>query len=847
MQMPEIRRWIRPWGACVLAGMLVLGCSGSDDDNENFNYNNNNVNENTNVAQCGNGVVEVGEVCDASNLDGRDCASEGYTAGTLICGGDCTFDLSGCTTCGNDICESGEETTCLPDCTVCGNGLCEAGEVTSCLQDCLTMAPVAAGSAHSCAIRADATVRCWGNNGYGQLGDGTAVTRLAPTPVIGLTEVVDVAAGEYHSCAVRSDHTVWCWGHNDDGRLGDATNTGSATPVQVSGMTDAMDVEVDHNHSCAIRADATVWCWGLGEDGQLGNGAWMNSNVPVQVSGLAGAVSLTVGDYHSCAALADGTAWCWGSNIYLGLGNGEDFATTSGVNTPVQVVGLTDVVQVTGGNFQSCARLASGEVWCWGVNVTGTLGDGSYASSAVPVRALVMDDAVDISAGGYHVCAARANGEVWCWGNNEDGELGNGTWAWSPVAVQATGVAGATYVAGGSAHSCAYLSDGSVSCWGKNWDGQLGQNTQVDRGSAVRVQAQLTGDASYVALGMDHGCVILTDGTLWCWGRGWNWDSDWQSWHGGQLGVGGIGGQPVPTQVPGLTNVTSVAPFGEHTCAVAGGEVWCWGSNSHGQLGNPTTLTDSDTPVQVQGLPASALNVTSGDSFSCAELSNTTIYCWGYGQDGQLGNGAFADSAVPVQAGTGGGTPVAGDEHVCAAYDFELHCWGSNWAGQLGAGDYTYRASRYVVDGGVTLLAVGSHHTCYRQVNIVKCMGWNYYGQAGQPLSTADVPTPTQVPDLWDEYSLHAGHSHTCTVTSDGFVQCWGSGTDGQLGNGVFADSLTPVTVPGLNNPIGMDGGDGYTCAIQNDATLWCWGDASYGKLGTLVHWHESLPGAVSF
>ncbi len=831
MQMRGIRGLIRLVVVCALAGAMGFGCAGKDEEDDNNFNNQNNTNGNTTPIVCGNGVMEVGEVCDGTDLDGRDCLDQGFDGGELVCGGDCTFDSSACTT--------------------CGNGVCEEGEVTACLRDCVINASVAAGSAHTCGLAADSTVWCWGDNGDGQLGDGTYEVRLVPTQVSGLAEGVDVAAGQYHSCALAADGAVWCWGYNGDGRLGDGTFIDSNTPVQVADLNDAVDVEVDHNHSCAIRTDSTVWCWGYGGDGQLGNDDWEDSNVPVQVVGLIGAVSITVGDYHTCAALADGTAWCWGYNGYLGLGTGEDYATLSAVATPVQVLGLTDAVQVTGGNFQSCARLASGQVWCWGVNVTGTLGDGSYTSNAAPVRVLAVSDAVDVTAGGYHACVARVSGEVWCWGNNEDGELGNGGWAPSPVVVRSTGVVGAAQVAGGSEHTCAALQDGTVSCWGKNWHGQLGLGSSVESFSATPVQVEAPGGlaAVEVSVGLDHACFIQTDQTLWCWGRGWQWDDDGLGWHGGHLGTGIIGSRPTPTQVAGLGNVTSVAPFRDHTCAVANGEVWCWGSNNHGQLGT-TTLTESHTPVQVT-LGASALQVVSGDAFSCAGLVDNTTWCWGSGEDGQLGNGGWTDSATPMEVPwMGANEMAAGVGHVCMLNDTDLFCWGSNWAGQLGDGTYDDSADPVQAAQSTYTFAVGSHHTCYQSSGSAYCMGWNYYGQVGQDPAQEFWPTAAVVPDLQDVKRLAAGHSHTCVITDPGEgpinTYCWGSGGSGQLGNGQTNDSFVPVNVQGLGTPHRLVLGRGYSCAVLWDDTVWCWGDASFGRLGTLDYWHHPVPTPVT-
>ncbi|THF87841.1 hypothetical protein E7T09_00975 [Deinococcus sp. KSM4-11] len=252
---------------------------------------------------------------------------------------------------------------------------------------------ISGGDSHSLALLADGTVRAWGNNSSGRLGNPSPLDSTTPMTVSGITTsnpAVEVAAGNGHSLAILADGTVRAWGYNGYGQLGNGTTTQSTTPVTVSGITTsnpAVEIAAGYSHSLAILADGTVRAWGYNNVGQLGNGTTTKSTTPVTVSGITAsnpAVEVAGGNYHSLAILADGTVRAWGYSNFGQLGNGA----TTGSTTPVTVSGITasnPAVEIAGGLYHSLAILADGTVRAWGYNSNGQLGNGTTTSSTTPV------------------------------------------------------------------------------------------------------------------------------------------------------------------------------------------------------------------------------------------------------------------------------------------------------------------------------------------------------------------------------------------------------------------------------------------------------------------------------
>jgi len=696
---------------------------------------------------------------------------------------------------------------------------------------------IAAGRFHSCAIMSDGAY-CWGSNSKGQIGNGTinASSPLPmPTKVIGLSNPQSIAAGYDATCAV-SNGAAFCWGRNDSGGLGNNSTVSSGTPVQVQGLTSGVTkVAVGQDFACAIQ-NGGVKCWGNNQYGRLGNNSSVQSLIPVQAQGLtSGVTDLSVGGAVACA-IRNGALLCWGYGDFGQIGNGmsaSQMVPTSpwgGLNS--------GVTQVATGGMTTCA-IQNGNLFCWGYNYYGALGNGT--SGASPVNYPVstgLTGVQEVSVGSSHVCAVIQGG-VKCWGSNYYGELGSSTNYQgslpNPNPLNATNLSsGVQTIVSGDSHNCV-LQNGSMKCWGAAASYRLGNySLSGSFNSPVQVNGILIG-IQQVAAGNGFNCTIINGGAK-CWGSN----------AFGQLGNGGGSDSATPVQVSGLSSgVQAIYTGGNHACALQNGTLYCWGKGISGQLGNGLSA-NSNIPVAVTGITNGVSDVVLGENHSCAIL-NGAARCWGEGSFGQLGNASNTSSSVSVEvAGFGSGVQKisVGANHTCAIRNGAAFCWGMNSSGQLGDGTLVDRNSPTAIaslNSEMEKIVAGGYSTCSVKSGGAYCWGKNNVGQLGVGTTTTSESNPVSITAFSDGVqNIALGGDFGC-VLIDGSVRCWGGNASGQLATGNFTSVSSPTLVSGLSGVMGISAGFNHVLAVK-DGLLKVWGSNSNNQLGNTTMTESTTP-----
>jgi alpha-tubulin suppressor-like RCC1 family protein len=335
----------------------------------------------------------------------------------------------------------------------------------------VTRRPLAAGYRFTCSLAPTGDARCWGSNPYGQLGDGTTQTRLAPAAVQGGLVFRQITGGIDHACGLTGDGVAYCWGRNQAGQLGDASNTDRRAPTAVATSLRFTDITAGGHHTCGLTRSGTAYCWGSNGVGALGNASWSDRNAPTPVAGGLSFRELRAGTFHTCATGDPSGSYCWGWNAFGQLGDG----TRASRNVPTSVVGGTEFRELEAYWVYSCALTAGGSAYCWG-----RVDDDEL----VPIELKGGRTFAAIGEGGTrgtHNCGISTSGPTYCWGPNNYGQLGDGTNIWTSLPTMVVGGYSFTRVTGGGEHNCGLTVTGAIYCWGGNFAGQLGDGTTTSR------------------------------------------------------------------------------------------------------------------------------------------------------------------------------------------------------------------------------------------------------------------------------------------------------------------------------------------------------------------------------
>jgi hypothetical protein len=449
--------------SCGLCG-LGFGCGGDADCADGARCYQGQAGKICSLVFCGNCEVAdpAGMMCVAA-ADGTD-----PNAACPLTGSGCYGNACGCAS-GLSLCSPNGCTDVTRDrdnCSQCGMTCGWSCAASACAEAAAVSATGGEGTdglGYVCVLQQNGRVYCWGYL-FGGNGAGLAAYDK-PTPVMGLTDVVELRAANTHACARRQSGQVVCWGRNSSNQLGDGTAIDRLTPVPVMGLTDAVEVSTGGNHSCARRASGQVVCWGDNLWGQLGDGTKTDRAVPVAVSGLTDAVEVSVSGFSTCARKQSGQVVCWGWNSFGRLGDG----TTTDRPTPTPVMGITDAVEIGNSNWGACARRSTGGVVCWGQNPGGQIGNGTTGlQQLTPVAVSNLTDAVQLAVGVAASCARRQTGQVVCWGANSHYNIGDGTNTTRTTPTMVVGLTDAVEISGHNSFGpvCARRAQGEIVCWG---------------------------------------------------------------------------------------------------------------------------------------------------------------------------------------------------------------------------------------------------------------------------------------------------------------------------------------------------------------------------------------------
>jgi alpha-tubulin suppressor-like RCC1 family protein len=637
-----------------------------------------------------------------------------------------------------------------------------------------------------------------------------------------------LAAGSAHTAYI-SESSLYTWGSGTNGVLGfGTTSSDRSKPVQVS--TSWRSIDLGSNNVVAIKDNGTLWAWGTNDAGQLGNNSTIDRSSPIQIGSATNwtyAASSSAND-GACAINSLGQLYVWGFNASGQLGDG----TTISKSSPIQVPGSWTIALT--GAF-TAALDNNYKLYTWGSGSQNRLGAGSSVSRSSPVLVSSVNRYLDISIGTNHGLALRDDFTLWAWGLNTSGELGLGTLTARSVLTQVGTSSWAQIGATGSA-SAAIKNDGTMWTWGLNTNGQLGTNDSISRSSPVQV-----GTGGWTSLTIGQNNVRAVDGLnqLYAWGLGTS----------GQLGDNSVVSKSSPvlitlgTLVP--TSTGQILSAGStHTAFIKPDitdSLWMFGLNTtYGALGQNNVETNRSSPVIIgSGLMDQWYAISSYDGgtlpHSLGIKSNGTLWTWGVNTSGKLGTGDTLNRSSPTQIGSATNwTKISAHYLNSIAINSlgQMYIWGQNDIGQLGLGNTVFRSAPVQLSGS-WITATSANGTTFAINSTFKLFSWGYDGGPTNSSLGDGTPTPRSSPvqigtSSWIQVVSH--DSGAIAMRSDRTLWAWGDNDYGQFGNNTTTSRSVPTQVS--TSSWTMIAATVGVLGIKINGTLWAWGYNNRGQLG---------------
>ena len=682
----------------------------------------------------------------------------------------------------------------------------------------------------SCSLLTSGAIDCWGYNNDGELGSGNYTQTDSPVGVSGISTGVGVSGGYNGACSILSGGSVQCWGDNTYGQLGissgsdigtfSTTNQGQLPDDIQNGESVTATVGSNNyiyflgGNAASLRAaSSTVYKATISSTGDIGTFSTTNQGQLPDVRQEFAASTVSLGGTNYVYVLGGNGSAGYESTVYKATisstGDIGTFSTTSQGQLPQAIqylssntitIGGTNYIYALGGetasSYQSTVYKAT-------ISSTGDIGTFSTTNQGQLPKAFsdFSSNIVTISGTSYiyvlgggtlsyfstvYKATISSTGDIGTFSTVNQGQLPQILSGQTSVTATVGGTNYIFVMGGNNGHYQSTVYKATISS-----TGDIGTFSTTN-------QAQLPQIIAYQA-----GSITTIGGTTYAYVLGGFGSAQLSTVYKATIGAG-VSNKNVPVTISGISSPKAISSGEFHSCALmSGGTIDCWGDNSQGELGNGSSGGISTSPVQVSGI-STATAISSGYEFTCAVLSNETVECWGYNNDGQLGNGTTSSSSTPVQVSgiTNAVNVTAGWQQACALLsDGTVKCWGYNASGQLGNGSYTSSSTPVTVSGlsSVKEVASGGSHVC-ALINggTIKCWGDNSNDQLGNGSTATNSDVPVQVSNITTGAAISGGDSHECAVLTNSTVYCWGLGTWGELGNSTYTSSNVPVQVTGI-------------------------------------------------